>query len=465
MVDSARERTRGYVLFVATLAAFLTPFTGSSVNVAIPAIGRELGLHATALSWVVTAYILAASALLLPFGRMADLYGRRKIFMAGIAIFTLSSLLSALTASAAILICGRALQGVGSAMIFSTGLAILTGVYEEGERGRVVGINTAAVYAGLSFGPAVGGALTHYASWRSIFGLNAALGIVALMATLRLRGEWRDNAGQRFDLAGALLYTPGTAALMYGIASAKTASYAAWIVMIGVALLAAFIWRERKARDPLLEFRLFRNGVFTFSSLAALIHYCATFAIGYLLSLYLQELKGLDPRQAGLVLLSQPALMTFVTLIAGRLSDRYEPRILASAGMGLTFLGIALLMPVDASTSVTYISVCLIVLGIGFGLFSSPNTNAIMSSVPKAHYGVASAALSSMRLLGQALSMSLVTFMFARHLEGRPATAAHASELLQGMHASLRCFAPLCLLAVLASLFRGRLHSKRSAPS
>lgn len=447
---------KNYVLLVATLSAFLTPFMSSSINLAVPAIGREFHLEALMLNWIVTCFLLASAVFLLPFGRVADLYGRKKVFLAGIIIYTVLSLFSGLATSGEMLILFRILHGIGGALIFGTGVAILTSVFPPTERGRVLGLNVAAVYTGLSLGPVVGGFLTHQLGWRYIFFLNFLLGLIVVFTTLfKLKGEWREARGEKFDLVGAVLYSLSMMALMYGIATVNSVPHARWVLLLGVVLLVWFIRQELRYRYPLLNLNLFRNVVFAFSNVAALINYSATFAVGFLLSLYLQVVKGLDAQTAGFILLAQPVLIAILSPLAGRLSDRVEPRLIASLGMALTFVGLFLFIFLNRTTSLWVVIGNLVFLGIGFALFSSPNTNAVMSSVEKRYYGVASATLGTMRLVGQALSMALVTLFFTLYLKGTVIAPASAPLLLKSMHISFIIFAILSAAGVFASLARG----------
>jgi len=462
-MDDTRELKK-YALLVATLSAFLTPFMGSSINLAVPAIGREFQLEAVTLNWIVTSFLVASAVFLLPFGRAADLYGRKRVFLAGMIIYALSSIFSGLATSGEALLLFRVLNGIGGAMVFGTGMAILTSVYPPAERGRVLGLNVAAVYTGLSLGPVVGGFLTHQLGWRYIFFLNVFLGLLVVLVTFsKLRGEWREARGEDFDPVGAVLYSLGMTAFMVGMATVNNMPWGRWVLLLGLFLLVWFIRQETRYRYPLLNINLFRNVVFAFSNLAALINYSSTFAVGFLLSLYLQVVKGLDAQVAGFILLSQPVLMALLSPRAGRLSDRVEPRILASAGMGLTFLGLCLLIFLHQATPLWAVVGDLVLLGIGFALFSSPNTNAVMGAVEKHYYGVASATLGTMRLVGQALSMALVTLFFTFYLQGLAVTAAASPLLLQSMRISFIVFALLCAGGVFASLARGRVREKETA--
>lgn len=289
------------VLLIATLSSFLTPFMGSAINIALPAIGQEFAMDAVSLGWVATSYLLAASMTLVPFGRIADIYGRKKIFTGGILIFTVSSILSAISTSAIMLIAFRALQGIGSAMIFGTGIAILISVFPIGERGRALGINLAAVYLGLSLGPVLGGFLTEHFGWRSIFLANVPLALIIIAAVFwKLKGEWAEAKGEKFDLGGSIIYSLALFAILYGLTLLPALS-GVWVIIIGILGILAFIRWETKVASPVLHMSLFKNNiVFAFSNLAALINYSATFAVAFLLSLYLQYTKRAQPAKCRL---------------------------------------------------------------------------------------------------------------------------------------------------------------------
>lgn len=452
--------TRRVAVLVATCSSFLTPFMGSSLNIALPSIGREFSIGALALGWISTAYLLASAMFLVSFGKLADLRGRKRIFVWGLVVYGVGSLLSGLAPSVGTLIASRVVQGVGGAMIFGTGVAILTSVFPPQERGRVLGLNVAAVYVGLSVGPFLGGVLTQQWGWRSIFLLNVPLAaLIAALAAWKLQGEWRAADGEGFDGVGSVLYGLGLVALIYGFSRLPSAIGAA-LTLSGVLVLALFAFWEQRARTPILALSLFRhNPAFTFSNLAALINYSATSAVGFLLSLYLQSVRGISPQQAGLILLAQPMVQALFSPLAGWASDRVEPRIVASTGMGLTVVGLALLYPLASSTAIPSIIGVLALLGFGFALFSSPNTNAVMSSVDRSHYGVASATLATMRLTGQMLSMGIVMLIFALLMGGTSVTPETAPGFLSSARGAFSVFAALCLLGVFASLARGNIRA------
>ena len=446
-------------LLVATLASFLAPFMISSVNIALPSIGIEFAIDAVLLSWVTASYLLATAMFLVPFGRIADIYGRKRIFLYGILIYTVSCLLLAISPSSVALISLRFLEGIGSAMILGTGIAILTSVFPIGERGKALGINVTAVYLGLSLGPFLGGFLTQHLGWRSIFLVNVPLGLTIIFFVFRkLKGEWAEAKGEKFDFTGSTIYGFVLVAVMYGL-SLLPAMLGAWLILIGALGILAFVKWETKVESPVLNISLFRNSrVFAFSNLAALINYSATFAVGFLLSLYLQYIKGLTPQSAGLILVSQPIVQTVFSPFAGWLSDRIEPRIVASMGMALTTIGLFLLTFLNEKTTLEFIVSSLILLGLGFALFSSPNTNAVMSSVEKKFYGVASAILGTMRLTGQTLSIGIAMLIFAIYIGRVQITTEYYQPFLISVEVAFIIFAILCFIGIFASLVRGKVR-------
>jgi EmrB/QacA subfamily drug resistance transporter len=446
-------------LIVAASSSFLTPFTISSVNIALPSIQKEFQINALLLSWIATSYILSAAIFLLPFGKLADIYGRKKIFRYGIIIFTFSSFLAAFSNSAWMLVFSRIVQGLGSAMVFATGIAIISSVFPPEERGKALGITVAAVYSGLSCGPFFGGLLTQNFTWRSIFVVNIPLGIIIILLILfKLKGEWADAKGERFDVKGSALYALSLIALMCGVTLLPGIS-GFILIITGCFGLFLFYRLEKSIRYPVFDVNLFgTNRVFAFSCFAALINYSATFSVTFLTSLFLQYIKGLSPQEAGIVLISQPVMMTIFSPLAGRLSDRIEPRIIASIGMAITACGLIILSVLQENTGIVLIAACLMLLGFGFALFSSPNMNAIMGSVEKRFYGIASGSVGTMRLLGQMLSMGIVTLIFALLIGPVQITNEYHSVFIKSFRIALVIFSVLCTAGIFLSLSRGKLR-------
>lgn len=455
----SNNSTRIAALVIATLANFLTPFMSSAINIAVPAIGAEFAADAIILSWIPTSFLLAAAMFAVPFGRIADIHGMKKIFNYGVVIFTVASLLSALAPSVVALLIFRILQGIGGAMIFVTGLAIITSAFPPQERGKAIGINLASVYIGLSLGPVLGGFLTQYFGWRSLFYSMIPLGVlIIVISTWKLKDEWAVCKGEKFDFKGSILYSIALVMLMYGF-SILPSALGFTMLILGILGLVGFVICELRVESPVLNIKLFKNTTFAFSNLAALINYSATFAVVFLLSLYLQYIKGFQADYAGLILIVQPVLMALLSPFAGRLSDRFEAQIIASAGMALCTIGLAFFVFIDANTSIAFIMVGLSILGIGFAFFSSPNTSAIMGSVQKKFYGVASAMVSTMRLIGQMLSMGIALMAFSLFMGQVQITPAQYPGLLHSIHVVFIICTVMCLLGIFASLARGKTHN------
>ncbi|MHC1708642.1 MAG: MFS transporter [Bacteroidales bacterium] len=447
------------ILFITTLSSFLTTFMVSSVNIALPSIGKEFTVSAVMLSWITSSFLLTSAVFLVPLGRIADIYGRKKIFITGIVAYGLTSIIAIVANNAFLLVLTRGLQGIAGAMIFSTAVAILTSVFPPGERGKALGFNLAATYIGLSLGPFLGGILTHQLGWRSIFVLNLLFCFAIVPFILwGMKQEWAEAKGEKFDWMGSLVYMLGLSGIMYGFSIFPSLT-GIFLVVAGALTMMLFIYLEKKITSPVLNLMHFKNNIiFIFSSIAAFINYSATFAVGFLLSLYLQYIKGFSPQDAGLILVAQPVTMALFSPLAGRLSDKIEPRIVASIGMLLCTTGLFTLVFLNHDTSVTSIVITLLLLGMGFALFSSPNTNAIMSSVERKYYGIASAAVGTMRLTGQAISMSIAMLVFTVIIGKVTITPEVFPLFLQSTHIAFIIFAILCLLGIFASLARGKLR-------
>ncbi len=462
---SVLSRQKHIVLFIAVFAGFITPFDSSSVNIALPTIGSAFHMDAISLSWVATVYLLTSAVFLVPFGKIADIYGRKRVFLYGIGLFTIASFAMTLVPSAGALILVRALQGIGGSMIYGTSVAILTSVYPPGERGRALGIYITAVYMGLSLGPFLGGLLTTSFGWKSIFLVNIPLGTLAcLLTAVYLKQEWAECQGEKLDLPGSALYGLSMVTMMYGF---SILPHITGIILTstGFLLVLAFIGFEHRQKTPVLDIRLFSaSRVFAFSNLAALINYSATYAVSFLLSLYLQFSKGFSPQYAGFVLVAAPVCQMIISPFSGKISDRVNSQIIASVGMAFCAFGLFLFVFVNDDTPIWFILAALIILGSGFGLFTSPNTNAIMSSVEKRYYGVASGIVGTMRLLGQMFSMGITMVLFSLIIGRVEITSRYYPAFMTTMHVGFLLFTVLCIIGIFASLARGNANQGGTTP-
>lgn len=441
------------IFIIAILGAFIGPYTGSSVNVALPAIGRELGMSTTQLGWVQLAYLLATAMCILPIGRMADLLGRKRVLFYGTASFMAMSLLCSLSASAGLLILSRVLQGICGAAIAVSIVAMVSSAFPPGERGRVLGLTAAATYTGLSVGPFLGGILTSQLGWRSVFWVIIPVCLLMCGFLLHLKQEWKEDDGKSFDLKGSLVYGFGLMCLMGGLTLVPALRGIA-ILAVGVAALALFARIESGLDSPMLDLRLLAaNPVVLFSSLAALINYCATFSVGYLLSLNMQMVMGYTPRTAGLVLVAQPVIQALMSPLAGRVSDKLDAGVVASVGMAVTTSAL-LIFAVLPTGNIAATMAVLGLLGFGLALFVSPNTNAIMNAVERKSYGAASGILGTARSLGQAFSMGFTALIMSLVMGNTRITESNHPAFLTSYRACFYFMAALCFVGIFASLAR-----------
>ncbi len=446
---------RKYILIAVMISSFITPFLASSINVAIPAMAVDFQVEPTQLSWVVTAFLLGAACVLIPFGRLGDILGRRKLFRIGIFCVLLTTAGAGMAPDARILVLLRFLQGISIAMIFSTSAAVLVAAYPLSERGKVMGYTSAAVYSGLSLGPFLGGIITQCLGWRMIFFLTAMVLLVNWFFSGKIKGEWYGEKGACLDQGGCILYMLGTLAVLGGLSAYGAKSYAPWMLGIGALLTVLFLLRQVRAESPILDVSLFRNVVFAMSNLASFLHYSSTFSISFLLSLYLQLVRGLDEVTAGSILLLQPVMMAVLSPSAGTLSDKFQPRIVASIGMGITAAGIFLLSLLQMDTPFLFVGGALVVVGVGFALFSSPNGNAIMSSVEPKQLGIASSIMAFTRIFGQAMSMTIVTLLLRAYVLAEMGDG-YAESLSHGIQGIFHLLVIICCIGTGISLMRGR---------
>lgn len=458
----SKRFTQISVTIAVTFSSFIVSLMVSALNVALPVMQDELSINAVTLTWITTSYILSSAVFLIVVGKIADIIGRKKIFILGIGIFTIMTLLCGFCNSIVPLIGCRIFQGIGSAMINATAMAIVSSVYPPQKRGFAIGIGTAAVYIGMSLGPFLGGVITGALGWRSIFYIMAPTGLMPLLLTiLFVKEEWADAKGEPYDLKGSVLYGISLVLFMYGMS--RLPGFRALIFLVpGIIGLIAFIRHELKVSFPVFEVSLFRNNrVFAYSSLAALIHYASTFAISFLLSLYLQVALKVSPQMTGIILAAQPITQAVLSPVTGKISDRVEPAILVSSGMGITAIGLFLLSLLTTGSTLSYVVLVLILLGTGYALFSSPNTNAIMSSVKKKHYGLASGTVATMRSLGMILSMCVTTTVFAQFIGDREIGNETLKAFNQSVRVSFIIFTAFCAMGIYFSAVRGNLGDRR----
>lgn len=456
MTNESESTTKRYIILaISTTTAFIMPFMVAAINIAIPTMRDEFSLEAWVTAWVGTILFLSIAIIQVPCGRLADIYGRKKLFIIGLLVTILASFLGIFAHSVPLLFISLALMGAGSGIMINNAIAILTSVFPADMRGRVLGINTAGTYVGLSVGPYIGGVLTNAFGWQSIFVLSAIMSVVLLVLVFyALKGEWREAKGERFDIIGSITYAIAIALFIYGFSSLPDVSGLIFLV-VGIAGFFFFARWESRTDSPVFDLSLFKkNKAFFFSNLAVFISYIATFAIGFLLSIYLQEVRGKAPDQAGLILITASVLMAMVTPISGRISDKIEPRLVASVGMSLNCVALFLLVFINASTPIWYIVLALAINGLGIGIFASPNMNAIMGSVAKKSLGVAAGTVGTMRTTGMIISMGIIMILFSLYLGDAEIVPAYYPEFLSSARTGfiiLTVFSVLGLLSQFAA--------------
>ncbi|MCR5758396.1 MAG: MFS transporter [Selenomonas sp.] len=440
------------ILFTIMLTSFLTPFTGSAVNLALPSLGAKFAASPASLGWVLGSFLLAAIVVLLPFGKLADRYGKRRFFIMGNGIFALTSLAACFAPNLPLLIAARAAQGIGSAMTFATSMSILTLVIPKERRGWAMGWNVAVVYTGLTLGPAIGGFLNYYYGWQSIFAVLTLLGSLAFFTARHfLQEEWYEEASSPWDKKGALLYGLAILLITLSLSELSAQSLAPCLLLTGILFLGLFIRCELHTENPLLPLSLLQgNKAFSLPCLAALLNYCATFATSFLLSLYLQSILGMTSRSAGLILLSQPIIMAALSPLMGTLSDKYAPAKLSALGMTLITIGLSGFALSVHQLSFYLLIPMLLITGAGFALFAAPNNNAIMSAVEKKHYSLAASLLSTVRLVGQVLSVAMMNLLLAQDWSG----LSSQESLLQNLTLALLFFALISALGIVPAKIR-----------
>ena len=453
------NNNRKVILLISILGAMWTPFITTSINIALPYISTDLQISSSLVTWITSTTVLAIAMFALPMGKLSDMIGRKKLMLIGAVISTISTLFCALAQSIAFLLLFRLFQGIGCAMISTAVVSIVCAAYPPNERGKALGINSACVYIGLSAGPIIGGTILSFTHWRGIFFFPIPIGlflIFLLMNSIR-SGDIIDEPKSTFDLKGASLFGISIFLIIFSLSNLLLYYWSKYTLLLGILMLFALTYIEGKISSPILDVNLMKgNRVLIFSSLAALINYSSTYAISYLMSLYLQVAQQIVPGTVGIILLTQPAVQATLSPLTGRLSDRISPQILASVGMSIivaVLFGFSFFSP---NTPIFLIVFLLALVGVGFAFFGSPNTNSIMSSVDKRHHGVASGILSTSRTIGQSFSMALTGLITSIFMGSKRISIETASDFMQTFKVTFAILSFLCLLGVFASLARGK---------
>lgn len=444
--------SKNLLLLICTVLSFFTVFAVNAVTIVIPSIAAEFGMSNIVQNWVTIIFLLVVAVLSVPAGQISGKFGLKRVTILSIVLFIIISIVNVLvTSQEQFLIC-RFVLGISLAFINVTSMAMIVNVFPPEERGKALGINITGVYIGLSLSPVIGGILNYNLGWRSVvlFGVPFLFVILALLLT-RIDEEWSSFENIPLDVKGSITYGIGIVLFMYGFTILNT-QLGIILTILGIIILVAFALIELRQNNPVFDIRFFKNHKFLSANFASLCAYLATYAVTTILNYHLQYIKGFDSQTAGIILLVAPLCQVVLAPIAGRLSDKFVPQILAAIGMGLGTISLFLFTSLDASTSMEFLIVSMIVYGIGFGLFSPPNTNVIMGSVPPKDTSVASAAVATMRTVGQAMSMGILTLVFAFVMGNVPIIEQYYPLLIQSCQLTCLICVVLCILSVFASL-------------
>ncbi|MEP1446395.1 MAG: MFS transporter [Paraglaciecola sp.] len=447
-------------LIVVCLGSIVGPLGMASVNIAIPDLAADLQANAKMVSWLPTLFILSSVIFMLPAGKLADNYGRKRIYAYGLALNAFSSLMCGVSNSIEWVLFWRFVQGGASAMIFGTGVAIITSVTPSHKRGAALGIAAACIYVGLTIAPAVGGWLTELWGWRSVFLFQVPI-VIALLIVIKLRlsGEWKNDNKTKFDWWGTAIFAVFSLSLVYGL-SILPSVLGFVLVALSALSLMFFVLHQSRSRRPLIRVQMFRESrVFSMSLSTSLLMYASNVPLIFLLSLYLQYVKDLTPLHAGQIILVQALSMAVIAPMSGKLSDKFQSRLVATVGCVIVACGMLILSLMNTDTSITFIVGSLLLIGVGFGLFSTPNNNAIMGSVQLHEVGVASATMNLARTIGNLFGMSMVNLMVHYYIGEAQFTQEQNPALIQTVEMALSMSLAFVVIACVISGFRGKSDS------
>lgn len=456
-----------WTLVVVGVGTFMSALDGTAVNTALPIIGKQTGAPFSSLEWVVLIYLLTAVSLLLVVGKLGDMHGRKGIYLAGLIVFTAGSVLCGLAPGIGMLILFRGLQACGAAVMFALSPAVLTSAFPPEQRGRSLGMQGTITYLGVSTGPAFGGFLTHHLGWRSIFFVNLPIALIVVpLGYLTLHRD--EGAGKEpFDPIGAISLAVALSCLLFTLSKGQTVGWTSKLILstaaISVIASGVFIAVEKRFKYPMLNLGLFSNRIFSASTFAAVMNYIASTSVSFLMPFYLLGASHFRIDLAGALLMSAPIATATVTAAAGRLSDRIGPRVPATIGMCITVIGLLLLRSLRAGAPTHAVVLHLALVGLGVGLFTSPNNSAIMGSAPAQAQGVAGAILAAARNTGFAVGTALAGMLYAQRLHGLERTVSESAAIAASMHHATTIIAILAITGVIASAVRGKMPKQRKA--
>ncbi len=447
------------ILSSVSLGTFMATLDGSIVNISLPKIQGAFGIGISTVEWVSVGYLLVVGAFLLPFGRLGEILTFKRVYLTGFVLFTLASILCGLAPNAASLIAFRAIQGIGAAMLQAMGPAIVARTFGPGERGRALGLNAVSVSIGLSLGPALGGLLTEIGTWRAIFFVNAPIGLIAVLWANRILPAEDGAEHVSFDLAGAALSSVGLLSLLLALSQGQGWGWTSRLVLGLLTIFAvcavAFAVVETRSRHPMLDLRLFRIRPFAVGNLSVVVAFIGLFTATFLLPFFLESGAHFSPLEAGLLLTPVPISQALVAPFSGALSDRIGQRLPASLGIAVLVAGLLSLTWLPTQFAIGDLIWRLVLVGLGMGLFMSPNSSAVLGSVPRPRIGTASGTLAQMRIDGQALGIALSSAVVAIRLPVHEATIGQAGALVLAIHDAFAIAALIAAIGIVASFFGG----------
>lgn len=450
-----------WLVFLAVgIGAFMSAIATSVVNIVLPVVSRDFGTNVATIEWVVTVYLLVVSGLLLSFGRLGDLQGHKSVYILGFIIFTLGAFLCGLAPDPLTLIGFRAIQALGGAMVFSNSVAILTKNFPASQRGQALGLQSMLTYAGLTVAPSLGGWLTDQFGWRSVFYLNAPIGLIAIFFSLGyIPQDAPREKKESFDLVGAGTFMIGLMVLLLGLnqgyAWGWTSPLILGLLVAAVIILGMFLLVEQRAISPMLDLSLFKQRLFSAAVASAIFNYICVYTVLFLMPFYLIQGRGFGPEQAGLILTAQPLVMAIAAPLSGTLSDRIGSRALGTLGMIIFALGLWLLSRLGSASSGSEIAIGLAVVGLGTGMFSSPNSSALMGSAPLQRQGIAAGILAAARNFGMVLGVGLAGAIFST-IQVRVETVVAPSTIFDAISAGMFAAVLVAIFGALTSAVRGR---------
>ncbi len=403
-LDHCRNRT--YIMIILAIAPFITNFIVAAVNISLPSMALNLNLDAFTLGLIPTSYLIAITMFLIPSGKLGDIYGRKKLLNLGLIMFSLGSVIAVFSYTPSLIIISRIMQGIGSAIIFSNLYAIVASLFDYHDRVRALSLIFGVIFLGSVLGPLLGGFLTYEFGWRSIFEFSAVIGIIGSLLISRIGVEWHVSQEEKFDLLGSVIFGFSALWIIYGF-SRMSHGIDSIFIILGIIGILIFFNYEKRITNPIFNLELLYNKSFILNNIETLLEFIPSVPIVFILSLYLQDVRGMIPYIAGLILVLQPITMLIISIFSGKIQP-IKPRKIVTLAFFVSTVSALIFLTIDKSTPIFVIGLGLILSGIGGSLFASPNAQLIMSSVNKKHYGIASATITTMRGFGGTIGMSIV---------------------------------------------------------